>query len=141
MRSWLTGERVKDIDLFSFDPQAVITAFQASGSYKASFHNEFVANFYKDNCCFQVIKKYPFNTQKETIDNFDFTIICASYGPDGLIVDERFYIDNAQRRACSEVSAKAFIHDETRHQVRRERISDVSACTRNCPEEDSGEPD
>jgi hypothetical protein len=67
MRSWLTGERVKDIDIFSPSPEAVVSAFAADASYKASFNNDFIANFYRDRCCFQIIKKYAFTTQRETM--------------------------------------------------------------------------
>ena len=45
-----------------------------------------------------MIKKYKYKSPQETIDSFDFTIVCAAIGPEGIITDERFYIDNAQRR-------------------------------------------
>lgn len=98
MRSWLVGDLVKDIDIFSNDPDAVLTAFKADESFKPGHENDFIAHFYKDNMRYEVIKKYRYASQKETIENFDFTIICASYGPDGIVVDDRFYIDNAQKR-------------------------------------------
>lgn len=98
MRSWLTGERVKDIDIFGPEPLKIADAFRGNSDWKAGFENDLIANFYKDSLCYQIIKKYPFVSQQETVDSFDFTIICASYGPDGVVVDERFYIDNAQRR-------------------------------------------
>jgi len=98
MRSWLVGDRVKDIDIFSNDPNAVVRAFNESDDFTKSIENDFIAHFYKDNLRYEIIKKYKFASQKETIDNFDFTIICASFGADGIVCDERFYIDNAQRR-------------------------------------------
>lgn len=98
LRSYLLGERVKDLDIFSADPEKVQAAFSADDSFKAGFQNDLIANFYKDGICYQVIKKYKFSTPKETIDNFDFTIICCAIGQDGIVADERFYIDNAQRR-------------------------------------------
>lgn len=98
LRSYLVGERVKDLDIFSNDPDAVQAAFIADETFKAGFKNDLIANFYKEGICYQVIKKYKFATPKETIDNFDFTIICAAIGVDGIVVDDRFYIDNAQRR-------------------------------------------
>lgn len=98
LRSWLVGDRVKDIDIFSANPKETLEAFKSSEAFKFGRENDFIAHFYKDGLRYEIIKKYTFATQKETIDNFDFTIIAASYGPEGLIVDERFYVDNAQRR-------------------------------------------
>lgn len=98
LRSFLVGDKVKDIDIFSSDPDKTLSAFKESEDYKAGHENEFIANFYKDGLCYQIIRKYSYASQRETIDSFDFTIICASIGPDGIIVDERFYIDNAQKR-------------------------------------------
>jgi len=98
MRSFLVGERLNDLDIFSSDPTATEKTFQADPSYKAGFNNDFIANFYKDGFCHQVIKKYTYPNQQATIEAFDFTIVCASVGPDGIVADERFYIDNTQRR-------------------------------------------
>jgi len=98
MRSWLVGDKVKDIDIFSNDPDAVIAAFEASDNYKSGVKNDFIAHFYRDKVRYEIIRAYKFNSPQETIDNFDFTIICAAYGSSGLVVDERFYIDNAQKR-------------------------------------------
>lgn len=98
MRSWLTGEKVKDIDIFSADPSKVLEAFKQNSEWKADVENDWIAHFYKDKLRYEVIKKYSYANQLDTINSFDFTIICASYGPDGVVVDERFYIDNAQRR-------------------------------------------
>lgn len=98
MRSFLTGDRVKDIDIFSADPQNTLDAFKADTRFSKSVENEFIAHFYKDNLRYEVIKKYPFESQRQTIENFDFTIICAAWGPEGLTVDDRFYVDNAQKR-------------------------------------------
>lgn len=98
MRSWLVGEKVKDVDIFSSDPNGVLAAFKADETFTPGHENDFIAHFVRDKMRYEVIKKYRFQSQKETIDNFDFTIICGSYGPDGIVVDERFYIDNAQRR-------------------------------------------
>src|ERR1700723_1666230 len=78
VRSRLTGERVKDIDIVSPTPDAAVSAFASDASYKATFSNDFIANFYKDGRCFQIVEKYAFTTQRETIENFDLTIICAS---------------------------------------------------------------
>lgn len=98
LRSFLLGEKVKDLDIFSSDPDAVYAAFQADSSFKEGHNNSFVANFYKDGICYQIIKKYKFSGPRETIDNFDFTIICAAIGKDGVTTHDRFYIDNAQKR-------------------------------------------
>jgi hypothetical protein len=98
MRSWLVGDRVKDVDIFSEDPEETLRAFKANDNYTAGRENDFIAHFYRDKLRYEIIKKYAFSNQQETIDNFDFTIIAACFGPDGLVVDERFYIDNAQRR-------------------------------------------
>lgn len=98
LRSYLLGERVKDLDIFSNNPKAVQEHFASDSSFKAGFQNDLIANFYKDGICYQVIKKYQFSTPKETIDNFDFTIICCALGQDGIVADDRFYIDNAQKR-------------------------------------------
>lgn len=98
MRSWLTGDRVKDVDIFSADPAVTLASFKADETFKAGHENDFIAHFYRDNLRYEIIKKYAYQNQKETIENFDFTIICASIGPDGIVTDERFYIDNAQRR-------------------------------------------
>lgn len=98
LRSFLMGEHVKDLDIFSNDPDAVLSAFKSDDTFKAGFNNDFIANFYKDGICYQVIKKYKYATPKETIDSFDFTIICAAICKEGVVADERFYIDNAQRR-------------------------------------------
>lgn len=98
LRSFLVGDKVKDLDIFSNDPAAVESAFEADESFKKGNSNQFITNFYKDGLCYQVIKQYTYATPQETIDNFDFTIICAAIGKDGIIADERFYIDNAQKR-------------------------------------------
>lgn len=98
LRSFLVGEHVKDLDIFSNDPEKVCAAFIADETFKAGFSNEFISNFYKDGLCYQIIRKYKFSSPQETIDNFDFTIICAAIGKDGIVTDHRFYIDNAQRR-------------------------------------------
>jgi hypothetical protein len=98
LRSYLLGEKVKDLDIFSNNPSAVQDAFTSDASFKAGFQNDLIANFYKDGICYQVIKKYKFETPLETINNFDFTIICCALGKDGIVADERFYIDNAQKR-------------------------------------------
>lgn len=98
LRSFLVGDRVKDLDIFSKTPSLIEAALCMDDRFKIGKVNEFIANFYKDGLCYQVIKKYPFTSQKETIDNFDFTCIAASIGPDGIVTDERFYIDNAQKR-------------------------------------------
>ena len=98
LRSYLVGDRVKDLDIFSSDPEKTLSAFKESDNYKQGFENDFVSNLYRDGIHYQIIKKYPYASQKETIDSFDFTIVCASIGPDGIVVDDRFYIDNAQKR-------------------------------------------
>lgn len=98
LRSYLVGDRVKDLDIFSANPEAVLEAFKSRDDFKAGFENDFIANFYKEGMCYQVIKKYKYDNQKDTIASFDFTIIAASIGPDGLVVDDRFYVDNAQKR-------------------------------------------
>lgn len=86
------------MDIFSNDPDSVLQAFKSDDTFNAGFENDFISNFYKDGMCYQIIKKYKYKTPKETIDNFDFTIICAAISKDGIITDERFYIDNAQKR-------------------------------------------
>ncbi len=98
MRSHLLGERVKDYDIFSKTPELIVSEFLKDESYSKGIENDFFANFYKEKKCFQIIKKYAFGSQKETIENFDFTIICASFGKEGFVFDERFFIDNAQKR-------------------------------------------
>lgn len=98
LRSFLVGDKVKDLDIFSSDPEKVLSAFKSDDSFKVGHENDFISNFYKDNMCYQVIKKYKYQSPQETIDSFDFTIVCAAIGQDGIITDERFYIDNAQRR-------------------------------------------
>lgn len=98
LRSFLVGDKVKDLDIFSSDPESVLSKFKNSESFKLGHENDFISNFYKDGLCYQVIKKYKYNSPKETIDSFDFTIVCAAIGIDGIITDERFYIDNAQKR-------------------------------------------
>lgn len=98
MRSWLVGDPVKDIDIFSSDPDAVIAAFEESDNYKAGVKNDFIAHFYRKDVRYEIIRAYKFNSPQETIDSFDFTIVCAAYGSYGLVADERFYIDNAQKR-------------------------------------------
>lgn len=98
LRSYLVGDKVKDIDIFSANPEKVLEAFRADNTFKAGFENEYIANFYKDGLCYQVILKYKYSSPLETINNFDFTIIAAAINQDGIIVDERFYIDNAQKR-------------------------------------------
>lgn len=98
LRSFLVGDKVKDLDIFSNDPESVLSAFKADDTFKIGHENDFISNFYKDGICYQVIKKYKYKSPQETIDSFDFTIVCAAIGPEGIITDERFYIDNAQRR-------------------------------------------
>ena len=98
LRSFLVGDKVKDIDIFSSDPVSVEKSFDEDDSYKKGKSNDFITNFYKDGLCYQIIKKYPYSSPQETIDSFDFTIICAAIGKDGIVTDERFYIDNAQKR-------------------------------------------
>jgi hypothetical protein len=98
LRSFLVADKVKDIDIFSYDVQKTLSDFRSDISFELRNENEFIANFYKNNLCYQVIKKYSFSGPQETIDNFDFTIICAAIGKDGVVTDPRFYIDNAQKR-------------------------------------------
>lgn len=98
MRSFLVGDPVKDIDIFSETPHETLAAFNSDTRFSKTIENEFVAHFYKDKLRYEVIKKYPFRTQRQTIETSDFTVICAAYGPDGLTVDDRFYVDNAQKR-------------------------------------------
>lgn len=98
LRSYLVGDRVKDLDIFSAEPEKVEAAFKADESFKASFSNDFISNFYKGDICYQVIKKYKYATPMDTINNFDFTIICAAISSEGIVAHKRFYIDNAQRR-------------------------------------------
>jgi hypothetical protein len=98
MRSFLCGEKPKDIDVFTADPDSVIAFLEKKDGFKKSFGNDFFQNFKFKDLTYQVIKKYKYNTPQETIDSFDFTLISAAYGKDGLVLHERFYIDNAQKR-------------------------------------------
>ena len=52
MRSFLVGERAKDLDIFSADPDKTIAAFKADISFKAGKENQFIANFYKNGLCY-----------------------------------------------------------------------------------------
>lgn len=97
LRSFLVGDKVKDLDIFSHDPQKVMDAFNGADGFKKGQENDFIANFYKDGFCYQVIKKFTYGSERETIESFDFTIVCAAIGPNGIVTHERFFIDNAQK--------------------------------------------
>jgi len=98
MRSFLVGEKAKDIDIFTANPESVIASLDGKDGFKKTFGNEFFQNFKKGDLTYQVIKKYKYATAQETIDSFDFTLISAAYSKDGFISHERFYLDNAQKR-------------------------------------------
>lgn len=98
MRSFLVGERAKDVDIFSADPDSIVAFLENREDFKKSFGNEFFQNFVHDGLTYQFIKKYKYNTPQETIDSFDFTLITAAFSKEGFISHERFYLDNAQKR-------------------------------------------
>ncbi len=97
MRSYLVGEKAKDIDIFTADPDSVINVLEGKDGFKKTFGNDFFQNFKYKGLTYQVIKKYKYNTPQETIDSFDFTLISAAYSKDGFVAHERFYMDNAQK--------------------------------------------
>lgn len=98
VRSHLCGEKPKDIDIFSKDPDTIVAAFEAADNYTKTFGNEFFQNFKKGDTTYQVIKKYQYDSPQATIDSFDFTVICAAVSSEGLVYNERFFMDNAQKR-------------------------------------------
>jgi hypothetical protein len=93
----VTGSKIKDIDVFASDPLAVIAEFKERG-YKEAFENDWVKNFRHAGMTVQVIKKYTYDTPQQTLDDFDFTIVCAAYDGKEFITHERFFLDVAQRR-------------------------------------------
>lgn len=98
LRSFLVGEKPKDIDIFSNNPEKVISYLSENDKFKKAFGNDFFQNFKYNNLTYQVIKKYTYETPQDTIDSFDFTIISAAFYKDELVLHDRFYLDNAQKR-------------------------------------------
>lgn len=95
--SLLAGRKVKDIDVFTNKQDAVIEALKDAG-IEPTFKNDWVFNFKIGKFTVQVIRAYEYNDPVKLIESFDFTIVCAAYDGESLYVDERFFIDNAQRR-------------------------------------------
>lgn len=98
MRSFLVGEKAKDIDIFTAEPDRVIEFLASKEGFKKTFGNDFFQNFKHKDLTYQVIKKYVYQNPQDTIDSFDFTLISAAYSKEGFISHERFYLDNAQKR-------------------------------------------
>ena len=103
LRSFLVADKVKDIDIFSYDVQKTLSDFRSDTSFELRNENEFIANFYKNNLCYQVIKKYSFSGPQETIDNFDFTIARVGITKESLekneaIADVDFKEDDSGNR-------------------------------------------
>lgn len=100
-RSYIEDKEPKDLDIFSNDPHYIVNVFENSELFKKGYDGPSVTNFYlKDGKApiFQVVKRHNFRTQEATLNNFDFTIVQASYGLDGFCYHPRFFADNAQKR-------------------------------------------
>ena len=95
--SLLGGRPIKDIDIFSPTPEKVIKHLSEIG-LKIQRENDFICNFKHKKFIIQVIKKFIYTDARAVIDSFDYTIVCAAYDGKDLVVNERFFIDNAQRR-------------------------------------------
>lgn len=95
--SLLKSAKVNDWDLFSNDPKSVIDWLKSKDT-PLTFENDMVANFKWGRHKVQVIKKYTYPNMAATIENFDFTCICAAYNGNEFVCHERFYLDAAQQR-------------------------------------------
>ena len=96
--SSLVGRKVKDIDIFTDNPAALIEHLKANSEIKHQFENDWVCNFGYKKYIVQVIKKYTYQTPEAVIADFDFTIVCCAYAGEKLVYHERFFADNAQMR-------------------------------------------
>lgn len=98
LRSALLDEPIKDIDIFTDDFARTKREFIESGKFNNRQENDDVINFYKEDTIYQLVKRYQYANEKDTIDDFDFTCVAAAIGPNGITLHERFFLDNAQRR-------------------------------------------
>lgn len=93
----ITGQRINDFDVFSNDPE-LLTIILTQQIGKPSFEIDAFANFYLKGDKIQVIKRYRDQTPIESIQKFDYTIVCAAYDGKNFYHHERFFEDIATRR-------------------------------------------
>lgn len=103
LSSLCTKRMVHDYDIFSNDPEAIVTylkkfVHKQNNSSSKIFENDQVCNAYHNGIKIQVIKQYPFNTAQQLVEYFDFTVCAAAYDGQSFYAHDRFFIDNAQRR-------------------------------------------
>lgn len=96
--SLLDNRAIKDIDIFSPNPKNVIKALRDDELSEETYSNSQVVHFQRKNVRLEVIKKMKYDSAKDVIDAFDFTIVKAAYDGEKLIFHNRFFIDNAQKR-------------------------------------------
>lgn len=101
VRDLLTGEKVKDIDVFceDEDTEKALLKFFKERSEKILKENSQLANFIYKGRWFQVIKGKYFNMQtSELIDSFDFTICCGMVTKSNTFFNEHFFEDCLSKR-------------------------------------------
>lgn len=91
-------EKINDYDVFSPNPDKLIEALDRTTA-TVTFKTEDFTNFKIGKMKVQVIKKIQPLTPEDTIEVFDYTIVCAAMRLNGdLIVHDRFWQDIATRR-------------------------------------------
>lgn len=99
LRAYCGRETINDIDLFFPNKQeydkAVLFILKQGG--EKIFENDNVIKITYKNNIFDFVKKY-FDSPIETINNFDFTVVCAYIHRGSFRHHETFYIDLAKKQ-------------------------------------------
>lgn len=103
IRSLIEGKRVRDWDLFSWEPWTVIETLDRECDNSPLMHylgeNHRTKTYRHDDFgIIQVVHGIAFSTMKDTIEMFDFTICAAACDGNWLVINERYFMDLAQRR-------------------------------------------
>ena len=96
IQSMLSGEKVKDVDLFSANYEETNKFLVAKG-YTPTWSNAKLTNYRIDGFTVQVID-HPYRDPLSLIAEFDFTIACSALTSGGLYVHDRFFQDLAGKR-------------------------------------------
>lgn len=91
IRALSEGNRVKDFDIFSPNPDKMVDSLKPVLEMKHS--TESFVDFDCDLGKIQVIKSHKITSPLDIMDLFDFTVVCASFDGTTLYVDDRFWMD------------------------------------------------
>ncbi len=97
--SCLARRKIKDLDIFTNDPEKVITWLtDEPRDLQITHNNNFICNLKYKGLTVQVIKSHQFESATATIAEFDYTIVCCAWDGKELTYHDRFFLDNAQLR-------------------------------------------